>query len=383
MVAVLTERRMITRTLLRCVPLTPLHVGDGRELRLDEYVLEDGPRPSLCRFDPIEAVRRMSSEERTRFRTALNGGRLADAAAALRAAGKRCVTGRVAISSASRDALRTALQDPTRLRTGGVHAFVRSRGLPYIPGSSIKGAFRTALASARLPRDQRPADGWTHDSAMEAALGVDPTDTSRDPLRFLGVADSALPDVVLLIDKAEVIKSGGVPASSSRFGRIQMHYERTRARSDAPNDPTAFDLALTIDSRSRFGRRELFQLTSQFHWSVWLGERERFFRDVPKTCAAMDRLLKQVPLRGGTTAAEAGLKGAPNYLLLRLGRFGHFESKSLDGVRRGQFPQARDPGRRVRQADEWGSTRTVTRLDDGTPIPFGWVLGWVTKEECA
>jgi CRISPR-associated protein Csm5 len=160
-----------------------------------------------------------------------------------------------------------------------------------------------------------------------------------------------------------------------------MHYERTRARSDAANDPTAFDLALTIASGSGFDRKELFRLTSRFHWSVWQGERERFFRDVPKTCAAMDRLLKQVKLPGGTTAAEAGPEGAPNYLLLRLGRFGHFESKSLDGVRRGHFPQARDPGRRVRQPDEWGSTRTVTRLDDGTPIPFGWVLGWVTKEE--
>lgn len=187
MVAVLTERRTITRTVLRCLPLTPIHIGDGSEMRLDEYVLEEKPTPSLCRFDPIEAVRRMSSEERTRFRTALNSGRLADAATALRAAGKRCVTGRVPISSASLNALRTALQDPSRLRTGGVRAFVRSRGQPYIPGSSIKGAFRTALASARLPRDQSPADGWTHDSAMEAALGIDRNDTSTDPLRFLSV----------------------------------------------------------------------------------------------------------------------------------------------------------------------------------------------------
>lgn len=381
MVAVLTDRRTITRVLLRCVPLTPIHIGDGDEMRLDEYTLEEGPAPSLCRFDPIEAVRRMTSEERTRFRTALNGGRLAGAAAALRAAGRRCVTERVPISSASLHALRMALDDPSSLRRGGVRTFVRSRDRPYIPGSSIKGSFRTALASARLPRDQRPADGWTHNAALQAALGIDPTDTSTDPLRFLGVADALLPDAALRIDKAEVIKSGGAPASSSRFGGIQMHYERTRARSDAANDPTAFDLALMIDSRGSVDRRELFRLTSRFHWSVWQGERERFFRDVPKTCAAMDRLLKQVKLPGGTTVAEAGPEGAPNYLLLRLGRFGHFESKSLEGVRRGHFPQARDARRRVRQPDEWGSTRTVTRLDDGTPIPFGWVLGWVTKEE--
>jgi hypothetical protein len=29
MVAALTERRTITRVTLRCVPLTPIHIGDG------------------------------------------------------------------------------------------------------------------------------------------------------------------------------------------------------------------------------------------------------------------------------------------------------------------------------------------------------------------
>ncbi|MCC7284388.1 MAG: hypothetical protein IT556_18555, partial [Acetobacteraceae bacterium] len=65
----------------------------------------------------------------------------------------------------------------------------------------------------------------------------------------------------------------------------------------------------------------------------------------------------------------------------RLGRFGHFESKSLARVRQGHFPQAKNPSDRTRPPDAWGSTRTVTRNKEGAPIPFGWVLAWVEKEE--
>jgi hypothetical protein len=90
----------------------------------------------------------------------------------------------------------------------------------------------------------------------------------------------------------------------------------------------------------------------------------------------MDRLLRAVKLPGERTAAVAGLEEATNFVLLRLGRFGHFESKSLEHVRRGHVPQARERDRKIRQPGEWGSTRTVTRLHDGTPIPFGWVLGY-------
>ncbi|QXM23538.1 hypothetical protein KO353_09370 [Elioraea tepida] len=375
MAAVVTKQRTVTRILLHCVPLTPLHVGDGTELSLDEYLLEtaeeEGQSPRLCRFDPVEAMRRMTAEERTRFRTALDSGRLADASKALRSAGKRCIVERVPVSPRSRAELEKALNDPSSLRSGGVRAFVRSGGRPYIPGSSIKGAFRTALASARLPRDQRP-HAWTHELALQAALGLDPGDTSTDPLRFLGVADAELPAGALMIDRAEIIKRGGSPGPS----KIQMHYERTCARSHDPADRTRFEVGLTLDSRLGLDRKRLFQLTSRFHWSIWQGERERFFRDHPRTCDAMDRLLRAVKLPGERTAAVAGLEEATNFVLLRLGRFGHFESKSLEHVRRGHVPQARERDRKIRQPGEWGSTRTVTRLHDGTPIPFGWVLGY-------
>jgi CRISPR-associated protein Csm5 len=340
-------------------------------ISLDEYLI-DGDE--LCRFDPLQALRSMTREERTRFASALDQGQLAQANEALRAAGRRLIVERIRMGRRSASELRRAIGSPAE-RSGDVHPFVRSNRRPYIPGSSIKGAFRTAIVSERLPRDRRPATQWTHDSALQAALELDPQDTSTDWLRFLSVADAELPEGTTLIDRPEVFHPKKPDAA-----RMQMHYEILCGRASHPKDRTGFDITVLLDSRAPLTRAQLLQATSRFHWAIWQGERRHFFASWPETCRALDHLRASVKIKD-RTMADIGPAQAPNYLLLRLGRFGHFESKSLEGVRRGHFPQARDAGRRVRQPDDWGSTRTVTRLDDGTPIPFGWVLGWVTKEE--
>ena len=335
----------------------------------------------LCRFDQTAAMRMMTASQRTAFASALDSGKLGEAAKVLRQAGRQHVIERIAIAGASASELRGAMNNPLA-RTGEVRPFVRSGGRPYIPGSSIKGAFRTALASHALSRAARPADGWTHEHAIREAFGLDPNDTATDPLRFLHVADAFLPDGATLIDKAEVVKRGGEPIAGGKGG-IQMHYERTRARSDAPHDRTTVDVALMVGRGLGADRGELFRITSMFHWIIWKKERELFFRDWPDTVKAMDRLLAQIRLPNGETAAQSGLETATNYVLLRLGRFGHFESKSLEGERRGHFPQAKNSAEMFRKPNERGSTRTITRDANNNPIPFGWVIGWVVKEERA
>lgn len=393
----MSDRRSITRVTLRAVPLTPVHVGDGQSIRLDEYFIDAptasptaddddtdggtvaaaGPA-SLCHFDQGQALRAMPPGRRDQFRRYLDLGNLAEASPLLREAGRDAIAERIALSDASRDALSQAIKDP-RSRSGGVHMFVRSGGRPFIPGSSIKGAFRTALASHRLPTSVA-ARGLTHQSAMQAALEIDQTDTASDPLRHLSISDAELPEGATRIDRTEIVKRGGGPASTNGRGGIQMHYERLCARSDRPGDKSAFGFSLRLDARLKIGRGDLLQLVSRYHWEIWRKERELFFQTQPKSVDAVDRFLRGAKGNDGRPLSDAG-PIAPNYLLLRLGRFGHFESKSLARVRQGEFPQARNRDERIRQPDTWGSTRTVIRNADGAPIPFGWVLAWVEKED--
>ena len=396
--------RSLTRLTLRLVPLSPVHVGDGTELRPDEYLLEEAskerkydeageeieepgsPRPMarLARFDPAEAMRLMAEPERQRFRQALDAGRLADVAKALRSAGTRCIIERIPVSSRSLADLRKAIEQP-EARSGQVKPFVRTGGQPYIPGSSVKGAFRTALASAALPREARAPDTWTHKTAMAAALGVSPADTSTDPLRFLHVSDAMLPQGATLIDRAEVFH----PEKPATRG-MQLHYERTKSLMDGGEAPE-FQITLTVDSRARnpdlvtregarFDARSLLAQLFVFHFKLFLEENRLFFRETARleTARLLEQGIRSHRSPSGTPVLAGG-KWHPDFFLFRLGRFGHFESKSLEGVRRGHVPQAKD--QKIRPPGAWGATRTVTRDARGNPIPFGWVLGWITGQE--
>jgi CRISPR-associated protein Csm5 len=391
--------RSLTRLTLRLVPLSPVHVGDGTELRPDEYLLEDTqerrrydehgeeieePRASppmarLARFNPAEAMRRMPEPERQRFRQALDTGKLADVSRLLREAGKRCVVERIPVSSRSLADLRTAIEHPDA-RSGQVKPFVRTGGRPYIPGSSVKGAFRTALASAALPREAGAADTWTHETAMAAALGVSPADTSTDPLRFLHVSDAMLPGGATLIDRAEVFH----PRKRDTRG-MQLHYERTKSLMDGGEAPE-FQITLTVDSRARnpglvtregarFDARSLLAQLFVFHFKLFREENKRFF---PETAKLLEQGIRSHRSPSGKPVIADG-KWDPDFFLFRLGRFGHFESKSLEEVRRGHVPQAKD--QKIRPPGAWGATRTVTRDANEKPIPFGWVIGWVTGQE--
>ncbi|WP_114374596.1 RAMP superfamily CRISPR-associated protein [Elioraea thermophila] len=401
------QPRSLVRITLRLVPLTPIHIGDGTELRPNEYLLEE-PTPAntrydefgeevattaapaismLCRFDPVQAIRLMSATQNSAFRAALDAGKLGEAARALREAGQGAIIERIPISARSAAELRKAFADP-EARSGQVKPFIRSGGRPIIPGSSIKGAFRTALASAFLPREHHPVDGWTHERAMQEAFGLEHGKTETDPLRFLHVADAVLPHSMTVIDRTELVKLGGTPATSSRGG-IQMHYERTRALTDGEPAPV-FDVPIAIDRRAvlhgphgvrrseaRFDAMRLVQACRMFHQRLFTTEMDRFFRGDTKNILQRKLLGHRSPDGRHPVENNAWNRG---FVLLRLGRFGHFESKSLEGVRRGHFPQAKEPAKKTRAPDEWGTTRTVTRDANGNPIPFGWVIGWVVEE---
>jgi CRISPR-associated protein Csm5 len=380
--------RAITRVTLRLVPLTPIHIGDGTEWRPDEYFID---KQKLCCFDQQAAMRSMRAVQRIQFATALNGGDLVRAAEVLRQAGRDLQqAGRahplnsIQLSQASERELRQAMTNP--LRGGAVKPFIRSGGAPFIPGSSIKGAFRTALASAALPRGQRQASEWKHASAMAAAFGLDPHRTETDPLRFLSVSDARLPDDATVIDKAEMIKI----ADKGHSKGIQIHYERTKALA-IENEAPEICVSLALDARAArpeggIGRAEacfdldrLLSRLREFHKRLFDEEMKRFFEGPTKKLLT-DRLLEHTGPNKEPPLSSQGY--APGFVLLRLGRFGHFESKSLEGVRRGHFPQAKDRNQRTRAPNEWGLTRTITREAKNTPpIPFGWVIGWVVNKE--
>jgi CRISPR-associated protein Csm5 len=370
------------RLTLDAWPLTPIHVGDGSSLSPESFLLKDD---TLCRFEPARVVASMTAAERQNYMNALDRGDLGAAQKLLRRAVlDAAIVERVAVSAASLHELREAIENPDR-RRGEVHPFIRTGGRPFIPGSSIKGALRTALASHWLPGDVSP-QGLTHEWAMQKALALTSAhDTDRDPLRFVSVADVMLPEGTTLIDRPQMMKrthDGQLDPT-----QVQIHVERLRCSADF-GKTTKLRLSITLrpdrcPEQRRIDRSTLLAAVNKFHWEIWEEERRRFFAKSP-TAQAMDRLMESVKV-GDSTLARKGPGATANFLLLRLGRFGHFESKSLARVRQGHVPQAR--ANPVREAGQFGSTRTVIKAlmqqpqQNGPLLPMGWLLACVVNTE--
>jgi CRISPR-associated protein Csm5 len=176
--------------------------------------------------------------------------------------------------------------------------------------------------------------------------------TELDPLRGLSVSDAVLGANAARVDRATVVKRSG----EEDVAGIRMYYERLPAVADRMQ-PAAFEIAIGVDTALARRRGEgtpdwkvewplLIQHCNEFYRRRWQAERTRF-GDI-----------------------HAGINPAalpPGAIFLRIGRFSHFESLSVDELREGWNVQARKPMKE-------GSTRTLCELAvEGGKAPFGWV----------
>ncbi len=191
--------------------------------------------------------------------------------------------------------LETASGDYSALNT--VNCFIKNaQGQPYLPGSSIKGAIRTALLAARSREEglqnmvynaeQKPKNRWagTEENPLRI-LRLNPEERKRydavnDLLRALYVSDSApFPlDCLMICKKLELSSSGEVHGTTqgNRSGRTSPPLYRECLR---PGVTTHF--YLTLDKKLAGGQLSMEKITQalqawytlqrqryddQFHW---------------------------------------------------------------------------------------------------------------------
>ncbi len=130
-------------------PLTPIHIGNGEVLAPEDYLLGGD---TLMRFNRSGVLRDMQPTVRRELEAALDRNNFTEVQELIRSAcdSQRHVLSRIGISDASRNDLQMLIKSPeSAARKREVHSFVYNplNGKPYIPGSSIKGAIRTALVN--------------------------------------------------------------------------------------------------------------------------------------------------------------------------------------------------------------------------------------------
>ncbi len=349
-------------------PLTPIHIGTGDRLSPDNYTVDLQSKELVC-LDQPRILSRLLPQQRIELERAIDGGRLRDAQNILHKPWK-------AASPSNRPALerfRTKLGFTSFQHLKDIEAFPERTGeispLPRnafsgnvnLPGSSVKGALRTALLSLRAspPEDYRSLPGLdriSDSSRLEQEILHYSRDTiendpiENDPFRLLQVSDADWPQSCVQIDMPDFRKLGRGET------KIQSHVERLLSRADGSLQRTPVTITIADSKRSAIDKpialEELFAACHRFYFNRLNAERKQF----PFLQAAAHLWMQEIQSDPNSGA-----------ILIRVGRFCHFDCMSLDNLR--QKPSRPAP---VRQ--DIGSTRTVCHVMPESPVPFGWAL---------
>ncbi len=353
------------------VPLTPVHVGGGEEA---EWLPEDY-RIRNRRVERVSAravLARLDANERQAMLdwVAKDAQGAIDRVLGLPEA-HGLVTETIPLGAESANELGSG-----KPRLNAISAFIRAANAPFLPGSSLKGALRTAW----LARCARELQGFSTKSGaqlVQRAFALDQhNQTDTDPMRDVTVEDSGPLKSATRIDQVHTWKKKEGTYTFASVG--QLHKERLLSVVDG-GEPPLIPLAIGLrdaavrKSRSALGSEgrkwpkktpetmaQILAALNAHHAPLWQREvEEKFFKG-----DAGNRLRQALALfdhldRNSDDPAAA---------LIRLGWAGHAESKSVAGFRNIFRPQSK-----TNKYAREGSTRHVLNLN-GHPAPFGWAL---------
>jgi CRISPR-associated protein Csm5 len=358
-------------------PLSPVHIGSGDTLAPEDY-LPFGE--TLVRFNSHAVVRAFAGQMRARYEKLLDDGQLGEALNLLRSAvettlhnGRRSPFElyRSRLGESARREVAQGVLNPAR--TGHIHALQRNpyTGDVVLPGSSFKGAIRTAVVSAILqtaPHEMPALQSRIREAGRNTRAVASSLETTilgrmeTDPLRLLEVADASWPGSDTRIDKAFLGKLGRPDETTQGMG---IYLERLPSQADNAPPPECRlrvqwnSAVLNIKRGANLIRRPLSfdyieQSCSWFYQGRFNAEWNKFQQLFGHSCPW------RPPLVNGAFP--------PGSVLIRVGRHCHFDSLSIDGLRQGWNAHKRDWIHGI------GATRTLCSLEGGKRAPFGWVL---------
>ena len=335
---------------LQCEILSPVHIGNGQEIDPLSYIIKE---ENLYYISFDDFVLNMEAVSRCRFEELLEKNDLT---------GMRSFVAdtidleKETIYSTSVDykvagIYKSKIRDiRNQLR---INPFIRTgdQKRPLIPGSSIKGAIRTALISelaqnSNLPRPKGIKEEYQFESKV-----LRYQDGKEDPLRGIKIRDAQLEKHDTIVrDVKNVSRDSGRTLKSNN---IQIFCEMTH--STISGKSTGFESTLNIDNslyqtkylKKTFTTDDIIRSCAKFYKDKMTEEHNRFYRG--SDLENYSKMLMETPLDNKS-------------FLLRVGRFSGVESVTLD-----KYRNPKPPGKK----NTWGTTRN---LADGQ-YPMGWIKG--------
>lgn len=378
---------------LRLTPLTPIHIGCGVDFEPTNYVIDED---ALFAFEP--SLARLADADRK----ALIGAVSANGDAAIPSVQKFFHDRRALFMGVSHQAVAVAsgVSRQYAARIGQVAqreiagrrvanqleiertAHHPHSGNPFLPGSSLKGAMRTAWLDTLNGGRAKPAEKESASDVERRLLGGT---FHTDPFRLLRVADAAGPDVLakvvfstnhkkrVVMDKnGQVVQAQGPTVRRETIvggqyrclvSEIRLDFlggRDHRDRDDKPLAPVITKRISDLETLSRACNR------------FYLGRLEAELRVLDERRFAAPTWLEG--FRSLIAELKPGLD-AGALMLLRVGRHSGAESVTIDGIR-----SIRIMAGKGRQS-EWSAVGAKTlwlaaeREDDRSDLlPFGWLL---------
>lgn len=338
---------MTSHTIL-CEVLSPVHVGTGKEINTLEYVITNG---KLYKISFERLVAAMDTATRSAFEDIIDTGNLVKL--------RQFVSKRINVNqdavycievSGTIERMYEDKFDDLRNQLL-INPFFRTQGerIPALPGSSLKGAIRTAIMTQLVKRKKpsRPRNVREERVFEQTILGCN--DAKNDPFRGLKIRDASLHNEVMQLRTIENFsrKHGG----SLHPTGIQMNCEVTCSM--LTGKQLEFNVELIFDDllfasgyvRERLCPEGIKKACNAFYRPKMKMEHEKFYKN--SNVEGSSSQLLNVPFKEDS-------------FLLRTGRFSGVESVTLD-----EYRNPRPPGRRR----GWGTSRS---LADGL-YPMGWV----------
>ena len=333
---------------LNCEILSPIHIGSGNEIDPLNYLIAGG---RLHRISFEDFVAGLNDEQRAKFENLIDKGTLIDLRKFVeeKIDKDRDTVYSIEVSPKVDGLYKAKINDIQNQLL--ISPFIRSEGeaTPLIPGSSVKGAIRTAVVSelavkSDLPKPKEPRDEYTFESRV---LGY--KDAKDDPFRGIKIRDKFLQkDNTIVRDVRNMSKKRG---GSLMKNDIQIicevsHSSLTDKTVDFISEISFDDKLFNTKFLSRtITMEQIIKSCRDFYSDKMNQEHKKFYAG--SEIEKISTQLLNTPLNDDS-------------FLLRIGRFSGVESVTLD-----KYRNPKPPGNKA----VWGTSRN---LAEGL-YPMGWV----------
>jgi CRISPR-associated protein Csm5 len=328
--------------------LSPVHIGTGEDVDPMSYIIQ-GERFYKIKFESF--VSNMGDNEREKFESLLDQVNLIEI--------RKYVSENIDTESDS--VYSTEVNPKTIIHYNAkiddiqnqllISPFIRTEGgaIPLIPGSSIKGAIRTAIINELANKSKLPKPkNHREENEFEAkVLGY--KDAKNDPFRGIKIKDGYLPhDSTIIREVRNVSKRNGGRLQANNIQIIcEVTHSFVTGRNVDFETEISFDDALfsTNFLSKKITLEQIVESCTSFYRDKMEKEHIKFYKNTESE--RYSTMLLDTPLD-------------KNSFILRIGRFSGVESVTLDNYRNPKLP-----GNKT----QWGTTRNLVE----EIFPMGWV----------